>query len=259
MRTRRSLLTGPVTTPANSPARQPVAARSIAAHATNEPSPSGTPGVAANVSNPTAIFVGPAGNVFNHPAGPITAMLLASSRCAASQAAIISGPTPAGSPQVNASLVSIGLLRRARTARPRKASFSFAEKTEKALRLRRRKFSGSARVSRQRTNISGRKIHGLKRRFQLGNRRSRKAATFEPNGVESDHVVPFRDHRKMRHIAGDGRVTRDHHALSNPTKLVNRRLAAEKGVIAHRYVAAQKRGVRENNLAADDAIVRDVT
>ena len=44
---RASLLTGPVTTPENSPVLQPCAARSIAAQATSAPSPVGWPGVAA--------------------------------------------------------------------------------------------------------------------------------------------------------------------------------------------------------------------
>jgi len=44
-------------------------------------------------------------NARNHRSAPMTATPPASSRCAASHAAMISGPTPAGSPQVKANFV----------------------------------------------------------------------------------------------------------------------------------------------------------
>src|SRR5690349_3357173 len=142
-----ALLTGPVTTPENSPEGHPAAARSIAAHATSAPSPSGWPGFAANSSSPTGIFTAAAGSVSSHFAGPMTATSAASPGLAASQLAMISGPTPAGSPQVMASLAGI-VVGAGFRHRSRKATFAGGKKFQETPRLGAGRAGGEARGGR---------------------------------------------------------------------------------------------------------------
>jgi hypothetical protein len=112
---------------------EPAAARSIAAHATRAPSPAGTPGGAENSSPPTAIFSAGVVSVASQVAGRSTATSPASSACAVSQAAMISGPTPAGSPHVKANLLGIVVLRAARPTCPGKAALAAGEKLEEQI------------------------------------------------------------------------------------------------------------------------------
>ena len=165
MRANAPLLTGPVTTPQNSPDAQPAAARSIAAQATRAPSPEGTPGVAENSARPTAIFSAGVVSVASQVAGPSTATSPASSPCAVSQAAMISGPTPAGSPQVKANLLGIVVLRTGRPTCPGKAALAAGEKLEESSRL-----SAEIRPCRELpcghlADIAHREIDGGKRRL----------------------------------------------------------------------------------------------
>jgi len=116
-------------------------------------------------SKPTAILVADVSSDASHSRGPTTATSAASAACAVSQEAMISGPTPEGSPQVKASLLTGGVLRCGAAARanPRLP----AQKTPESPCFCGRNFPGRERRRRDLADVTRSEIHFVKRGFLI--------------------------------------------------------------------------------------------
>src|SRR5438874_2645866 len=110
----------------------------------------------------------------------------------------MSGPIPAGSPQVTAILppppatASVMGFRFTRAARSCKAAFPGREKFEKPFRFHGRELLSSKSCGCDLPDISGHKIDVMKRRFEFTNRVATNASAFQADEIKSDHVIALR-------------------------------------------------------------------
>src|SRR5882724_9754611 len=110
---------------------------------------------------------------------------------------MISGPIPAGSPQVKATFSfadadSLMSVRFNGAPCPGEAAFARREKLEKASCFRRTELTFSERRGRDLANVSRCEIDVLKSGLQFADRVTTEAPAFQSDEVQTDDFVPLR-------------------------------------------------------------------